>query len=76
MLQQEAIAKRLISLLALRMVSLIKGHTFLNKIPNENSDNKDYRRFCGNLKKYAKKEGEIKKILMKCFFSFHPILLH
>ena len=61
MLQQEAIAKRLISLLALRMVSLIKGHTFLNRIPDENSDNKDYRKFCGNLKNYAKKGGRNKK---------------
>ena len=49
MLQQEAIAKRLISLLALRIISLNKGHIFfLNRIPDENSDNKDYRKFCGN----------------------------
>ena len=48
MLQQEAIAKRMISLLALRMISLNKGHTFLNRKPNENSDNKDYRKFCSN----------------------------
>ena len=34
MLQQEAIAKRLISLLVLQMVSLNKGHTFVNRIPN------------------------------------------
>ena len=50
MLQQGAIAKRFITLLALRMGSYNESITFLNKKPNEDSEYNYFRKSCGNCK--------------------------